>query len=461
MISTSPLSSAALDRPIEDAEELLQPFLQAEKPREQFRVGLEMERFGVQGSECRALQYEGQEGLLAIFHRLIEERGWEPSQEYENGPIIALTKENAAVTLEPGGQLEFSGSPLSDLHQVQAELSQHLREVAEISERFGVSWLNTGFHPFAKQADLPWVPKARYSIMKAYLPGQGSGAWDMMQRTSTVQLNLDYCDEEDAMDKLLVGLKMAPLANALLANSPFREGEFTSYKSLRGQVWLNMDPRRSGLLGHLWSKDKLSYGDYVEWALDAGMFLIKRHAEVIPNTGQSFRDFLKNGYQGQRATLADWRLHLNTLFPEARLKSTLELRPCDSLPLALAGASSALWLGVLADAESVAEAKRYLEQFSFRDISSARARLAEHGLSAKVGDVQGHAIAADLVKIAVGGLARRGRQNAKNQDESVFLAPLQELVQSGLSPADFAGRGLTPGPISRDLLLERTLLRLD
>ncbi len=461
MISTSSRPSPALDRPIEHPEDLLQPFLLAEKPRERFRVGLEMERFGVQGSECRALQYEGPEGLLAIFHCLIDERGWEPSREHENGPIIALTKEDAAVTLEPGGQLEFSGSPLADLHQVQAELTQHLHEVAEISARFGVSWLNTGFHPFAKQADLPWVPKARYSVMKAYLPGQGSGALDMMQRTATVQLNLDYCDANDAMDKLLVGLKMAPLANALFANSPFREGELTGHKSLRGQVWLNMDPRRSGLLGHLWSKDKLSYGDYVEWALDAGMFLIKREAEVIANTGQSFRDFLKNGYQGQRATQADWRLHLNTLFPEARLKSTLELRPCDSLPLALAGASSALWLGVLADAESVADAKRYLEQFSFRDISSVRPLLVEHGLSARVGGVQGHAIAMDLLKIAAGGLARRGRQNSENQDESVFLAPLQELAQTGLSPADFAGRGLTPGPISRDLLLERTLLRLD
>ncbi|MDX2052989.1 MAG: glutamate-cysteine ligase family protein [Polyangiaceae bacterium] len=460
MISQSPSALKPVDHPIERHEDLFEPFLQAEKPREAFRIGLEMERVGVHGKTCAPVPYEGERGVLGIMSRLIDERGWEPSRESENGPIIALTRGDAAVTLEPGAQLEFSGSPLPDMHQVDAELRTHLAEVAEVSEAAGIVWLNTGFHPFARQDELPWVPKARYAIMKNYLPKQGSGAWDMMRRTATVQLNLDYSDERDAMDKLLVGLKMAPIANALFANSPFREGQLTDKKSLRGEVWLKMDPRRSGLLGHLWNKPTLGYEDYVQWALDAGMFLIKRGERIIENTGQSFRDYLQNGYEGERATLADWRLHLNTLFPEARLKNTLELRPCDSLPLQYAGAASALWLGVLADSVSVAEAKSYLERFSFRDMESARPELVQRGQNVVVGGVSCQAIAEELTKIAVAGLNRRGRKNLRGQDETVFLEPLRALVQSGNSPADFATSGLSAGPVPPALLLDRTRLRL-
>lgn len=458
-LSAPPESDAG--RPIQHRDDLLAPFLAAEKPREQFRVGLELERFGVHGNACEPLDYDGSHGVLGVLQGLIDGYGWQPSRESENGPIIALTKDNAAVTLEPGAQLEFSGSPLKDLHQVQAELISHLKEVAEVSRRQAITWLSTGFHPFAKPSQLPWVPKARYAIMKSYLPGQGRGAWDMMQRTATVQLNLDYSDERDAMDKLLVGLKLAPFANAVFANSPFSEGQLTQHRSLRGQVWLNMDPRRSGLLGHLWAKERPGYDDYVEWALDAGMFLIKRDSRVVANTGQSFRDFLKEGYQGERATFADWRLHLNTLFPEARLKNTLELRPCDGLPVALSGAASALWLGVLADPTSVAEAKRYLEPFSYRDVSEARPRLVEAGLSANVGGVACSAIMVEMLKIARAGLARRALTNSSAQDESVFLAPLEELLETGRTPADFAAEGLQPGPIPTAILLEHTRLRLD
>jgi glutamate--cysteine ligase len=300
-----------------------------------------------------------------------------------------------------------------------------------------------GFHPLAKQKDLGWVPKQRYAIMREYLPTRGSGGLDMMRRTATVQANFDFSSEADALKKLVVCLKLAPLVNALGANSPFEEGKLSGYKSRRGFTWLNMDPDRSGLIPALLSAEKPGYRDYVEWALDAGMFLFKRHGKAVHNTGQKFRDFMKDGFEGERATFGDWKLHLNTLFPEARLKSTLEVRSSDSLPLRLGAAIPALFTGILYDAQALSEAEAFVRELPLREIIAARPSLVQFGLATRIGDRPMQALAERVLEIAAGGLSRRAFVNEHGKDERVHLELLTSLVQSGKTPADALIEGLT------------------
>jgi glutamate--cysteine ligase len=279
--------------------------------------------------------------------------------------------------------------------------------------------------------------------MREYLPKRGSGGLDMMRRTATVQANFDFSSEADALKKLVVCLKLAPLVNALGANSPFEEGKLSGYKSRRGFTWLNMDPDRSGLLPALLRAQQPGYRDYVEWALDAGMFLVKRHGQPVLNTGQKFRDFMANGYQGERATFGDWKLHLNTLFPEARLKSTLEVRSSDSLPLRLGCAVPALFTGILYDEQALSEAEAFAREVRLEELIAARPSLVQFGLAARIGDRPMQALAERVLEIADGGLRRRAQLNEHGQDERVHLQLLTSLVQSGKTPADAVIEGLT------------------
>jgi glutamate--cysteine ligase len=307
-----------------------------------------------------------------------------------------------------------------------------------------LTWLGVGFHPLAKQSDLGWVPKQRYAIMRDYLPPRGEGGHDMMRRTATVQGNYDFSDEADALKKLVVCLKLAPLVNALGANSPFSEGKLSGYKSRRGFTWLHMDPERSGLIPALVRNPKPGYRDYVEWALDAGMFLIKRHGKVVHNAGQKFRDFMQNGFEGERATFGDWKMHLNTLFPEARLKSTLEVRSSDSLPSRLGCAVPALFTGILYDEQALAEADAFTRELDLDVLEQARPLLVRYGLAAQVGGRPVQQLAERILEIANGGLSRRNLLNAQGKDERVHLELLTSLVQSGKTPADAMIEGLTP-----------------
>jgi len=265
----------------------------------------------------------------------------------------------------------------------------------------------------------------------------------MMRRTATVQANFDFSDEADAMRKLVVCLKLAPLVNALGANSPFEEGRLSGFKSRRGFVWLNMDPARSGMIPSLLKTPSPGYRDYVEWALDAGMFLIKRHGHPILNTGQTFRDFMQHGFQGERATFGDWKVHLNTLFPEARLKSTLEVRGSDSLPARYGCAVPALFTGILYDDRALAEAEAFTRELDVDTLLAARPELVRHGLAARVGARPMQELAERVLEIAHGGLSRRARFNERGEDEQLHLAPLTQLVQQGKTPADEMIAGLT------------------
>ncbi len=242
------------DRPISSLDELDTVFRAVEKPADKFRIGAEAEKFAIK-ADGSALQYEGEDGIVGIFDAL-SEYGWEPERESADGPVISLRRGGASITLEPGSQLELSGAALPDLHQVEAEFYNHLRELAPISKKLGLTWLGVGFQPLATQESLTWVPKQRYAIMREYLPTKGPAAHDMMRRTATVQANYDFSSEADAMKKLVLALKLSPLIHAMLANSPFKEGKLAGTKSVRGEVWLNMDPSRSGLIPSLWTPAK-------------------------------------------------------------------------------------------------------------------------------------------------------------------------------------------------------------
>ena len=315
------------DKPITSYDDFLSLFHAAVKPASEFRVGAEMEKFGVY-EDGTPVPYEGDSGVRAILEELAK-KGWKPEAESEGGPLIALLRDGASVTLEPGSQLELSGAPLLHAHQICAEFRAHLAEIAPFSQEKKIHWLGLGFHPFATRDAYTMVPKQRYAIMREYLPTRGSLALDMMLRTSTVQANYDYLSEADAMVKMRVALKLSPLTTAMFANSPFYEGQPFGGKSYRAKVWLDTDPDRSGLVPSLWKKNA-SFVDYVEWALDVPMFMFKRDGEKVVNTGQTFRSFWKSGFSGHKPTMSDWQTHLNTLFPEVRLKKTIEVRGADA-----------------------------------------------------------------------------------------------------------------------------------
>jgi glutamate--cysteine ligase len=398
-------------------------------------VGTEAEKFGVRKADGSPVPFEGPDGVKIVFAELRDRHGWQPEREHEGGEAIALRRGDASITLEPGAQLELSGAPLASIHQTHAEFRGHMAELRDISDELGVVWLGLGFHPFARQDDLPWVPKLRYGVMKRYLPTRGTRGLDMMRRTATVQANFDFESEKDAVRKLRVGLALSPILAAMFANSPFMEGRITGGRSQRAAVWLDVDPDRTGLLPFAWAED-FGYREYVEWALDIPMFLLKRDGRIVENTGQTFRAFLRDGFSGARATRSDWVMHLNTLFPEVRLKNTLELRSADSQPTAMVCALPALMKGVLYDERALAQAEALVRGLDHETVAAARPAVAEHALAATLAGRPIVEWARELLTIARDGLARIGDLDRQGRDETIHLARLEALIAEGRSPAD-------------------------
>jgi len=422
-------------------EDLLAIFRGAEKPRAQFRVGAEAEKFGVDAKTGAPISYGGDKGISRILQDLVVRHGWRGESEYEGGPTLALVKDrqanglpNANVTLEPGSQLELSGAPMVDVHAIHEEMAEHLAQIAPISAELGLVWLGLGFHPLARQEDLDWVPKLRYGIMREYLPTRGKYGLDMMRRTSTVQANFDYSSEADALRKLRVSSKLAPVTTAVFANSPFVEGALTGEVSRRARVWLDVDPDRTGLLPFCFAPDA-GFGGYVDWALDCPMFLFKRDGKPVDNRGQTFRDFLAHGFGGHRATASDWEMHLNTLFPEVRLKRTIEIRGADSLPLRYFAALPALWTGILYDDQALAEAEALVADYQVAELDEVRQRVPADGLRTPFRGRPLAAVAERVVDIARGGLVRRAIKDAAGKDESVHLDAISRLVARAECPA--------------------------
>ncbi len=444
--------------PIRRRDDLVAPFAAACKPVGNWKIGPEMEKFGWIEAAKRPLPYSGTPGVLGILEVLAERFGWSPEREQPGGPLLSLSRSGASVTLEPGGQLELSGAQSLTIHDVCQEGRAHMRELGPLSRALGVRWLGVGFHPLATRADFEWVPKQRYGIMREYLPKRGAHALDMMLRTCTVQVNLDYENEKDAMRKMRVSLALAPTTTAMFANSPWLEGKPHGGVTYRGRVWLDVDPDRSGLVPALW-KPKAGFADYIEWALDVPMFLFKRDGRAIANTGQTFRNFIESGFEGHVATMADWRLHLNTLFPEVRLKNTIEVRGADMQSTDLACALPALWTGVLYDERALAEAEALIDGWTYEEVAELRTRVWRDGLRARFRGRPLADVASRLVAIADGGLERRKRLSPSGKDERVHLNRLRQLVGEGKTPADVLLEGMDREPSPASAIVERSTLR--
>jgi glutamate--cysteine ligase len=425
------------DVPISGIDDLLEPFHRACKPPSEFRVGTEAEKFGWLTDTREPMPFSGPRGVQSVLNKLAERFAWTPERERPDGEVIALTRNGASITLEPAAQLELSGAPHRSIHETHAEFDQHFAELREVCGDQPLAWLSLGFHPFARQADLPSVPKLRYSIMERYLPTRGSRALDMMRRTCTVQANLDYASEADAVRKLRVGLALQPIVTAMFANSPFYEGQRSTRVSERADVWLHMDPDRTGLLPFAWERE-MSFESYVEWALDIPMFLVKRDDHVTANTEQTFREYLHRGRRGDRATLADWTTHINSLFPEVRLKNTLEMRGADAQPGPLLCALPALWKGLLYDETALARAESLVTPLSAALLSEVRTDVARLGLRAQLLERPLQAWASEVLEIATDGLQRLRAQLAdpRAESEAIYLSGITGLIHEGRSPAD-------------------------
>ncbi|MEZ4440362.1 MAG: glutamate-cysteine ligase family protein [Polyangiaceae bacterium] len=447
-------------RPIRRFDDLLEYFHSGHKGDGVELLGTESEKFGVQTKNGKPVSYDGRTcGILGFFERLLETGEWAPVLDYPGGPIIALERDRPIgkeqISLEPGAQLELSGAPQETVHGVADELAAHLEAIRPVSESCGVRWLSAGYHPLATPDRLPWVPKKRYEIMREYFPSVGTRGLDMMRRTATVQVNFDFSSEEDAMRKLRVGLKASPAAAAIFANSPFAEGAVTGRKSERTEVWLHTDRNRTGLLPMMLGPGA-SYRDYATWALDIPMYFFKRGGEIVANTGQPFRAFMEDGFEGHHAEMDDWILHLNTLFPEVRLQRTLEFRCIDAQSQARLPAVAGFWAGLIYDPTSLAAADELLASWDVETLEALRPMVAQRGLQAEVGGRSVLPLAQQLMELALAGLARRGRKNAAGEDERVHLTGLAELTAAGRCPADLLLEGIDGVPDLREAILDRT-----
>ncbi|MEE8395216.1 MAG: glutamate-cysteine ligase family protein, partial [bacterium] len=353
----------------------------------------------------------------------------------EGETLVALTRDEAAITLEPAGQLELSGAPMKTAHETCRELFGHINELRRISDPWDVGWLTLGRNPITATDDLPWMPKERYAIMRSYLPRRGSMALDMMLGTGTVQTNIDYADERDMAAKMRLASAVAPILTALYANSPFAGGQPTGFLSTRSHVWQNTDPDRCGIPPAVFHGD-FGYGDYIDFALDVPMFFIQREGRYLDYAGKSFRAFLSDGLDGHRATQADWVLHLSTLFPEARLKNVIELRMVDVGPLPMICSLPALTRGLFYDEGALAEATGLvgaLEPNSYPELQRDAARLA---LAAQAGGKPLREWARELLHIAAAGLGRLNAVDGKGENEVKYLDPLFRIVETGKTNAD-------------------------
>jgi glutamate--cysteine ligase len=443
--------------PIRRRDDLLLPFVEACKPRSEWRIGPEAEKFGV-FADGTPVPYSGERSVLRVLEHLVSAHRWVAEREHEGAPVIALARAGASVTLEPGGQLELSGAMAKDVHEVYAECGTHMAEIGPLSRQLGITWLAVGFHPFARREDFEWVPKQRYAVMRRYLPTRGSRALDMMLRTCTVQANYDYGDEADAMRKMRVSLALAPATTAMFANSPFTEGKPNGGVTFRGRTWLDVDPDRTGLLPALWAPDA-GFDRYVEWALDVPMFVFKRDGRAIENEGQSFRRFMADGFDGDRPNLDDWKLHLNTIFTDVRLKKTIEIRGADMQGGGLAGALAAVWTGILYDERALSEAEALVQGWTHDEVADLRTRVWRDGLRSPFRGRPLADVAVRVVAIARGGLERRAVVDAASgRDESVYLDRLAELVSRGQCPADVLLEGLDREKDLRAAMLARSTL---
>jgi glutamate--cysteine ligase len=425
-----------VDPLIEDRTQLVELFASGEKPREAWRIGTEHEKFVYRQSDHRAPGYAEPGGIRDLLSGLTR-FGWEPV--VEGGNVIALRGPDGTISLEPAGQLELSGAPLENLHQTCAETGRHLEQVKAVGDELGLGFLGLGMWPDKTRTELPIMPKGRYAIMLEHMPKVGSLGLDMMLRTCTIQVNLDYASEADMMRKFRVGLALQPLATAFFANSPFTEGKPNGMLSYRSHIWSDTDPHRTGMLPFVF-EDGFGYERYAEYALDVPMYFVFRDGKYINAAGQSFRDFLLGrlpALPGEKPRLSDWSDHLSTAFPEVRLKTFLEMRGADGGRWSKICALPALWVGLLYGGPALDAAWDMVKNWSMADREALRTSVPRLGLKAPLpGGGTLLDIAGEVVEIAASGLRHRAALSGAGDSEAGFLEPLQETVRTGKTPAE-------------------------
>jgi glutamate--cysteine ligase len=423
-------------RPIESRADLTAVFAAGEKPPSDWRIGTEHEKFVYRIADHRAPTYDEPGGIRDLLMGLTD-YGWEPVAE--NGNVIALKGVDGAISLEPAGQFELSGAALENLHETCAEAARHLDQCKTVGERLGLGFLGVGMWPDKRRADLPIMPKGRYAIMLRYMPEVGSLGLDMMLRTCTIQVNLDYSSEADMVKKFRVGLALQPVATALFANSPFTEGKPNGFKSFRSHIWEDTDPDRTGMLPFVF-EDGFGYERYCDYALDVPMYFVFRDGKYVDVAGESFRQFIDGKLPqlpGEKPRLTDWTDHLSTAFPEVRLKSFLEMRGADGGRWSRICALPALWVGLLYDSEALDAAWELVKHWDIGERERLRGEVPKLALDAVTPDGQPMREFADRVlEIAAGGLTRRAQVNSAGDNEGGFLDPLRDVIATGMTPAD-------------------------
>jgi glutamate--cysteine ligase len=417
--------------PIERYEQFVAYFEQACKPREHWRIGTEYEKVAVWASNGHAVTFTN--GIEEILRRLADRYRWTPLAE--EGRIVALQGDGATVTLEPGGQLELSGQVCENVHCARKEFEQHVKEIVSIGDDLGIVFLGLGMQPVSTLEEIEWVPKKRYGIMGPYMRRVGTLGQRMMKQTATVQVNIDYGSERDAIMKMRVGMGMAPLLTAMFANSPICDGRLNGYMSFRGHIWTDTDVARCGLLPFVFN-ERCGFTDYVEYALDVPMYFLVRDGRWTDMTALTFRRFWTEGYHDERAMLADWDAHLTTLFPEFRLKRYIEARSIDSQPPELMLAAPAMIKGIFYTDDCLSAAWDMVKHWDWEERQRLYHAVHREALRARIRGIEVRELARELVDIAEAGLNRQGQANAAGDSEAVYLEQLRDQVRRGRCPAD-------------------------
>ncbi len=424
--------------PIEHHDQMAQYLADGCKPREDWRIGTEHEKFGYCKDTLKPLPYEGDRSIRVMLEGLRDRHNWAPVEE--GGKLIGLEKDGANISLEPGGQLELSGAPVETIHETCDEVNTHLREVKDVADDIGVGFIGLGAAPEWSHEQMDLMPKGRYKLMDSYMQKVGTMGTTMMRRTCTVQVNLDFTSEADMVQKMRVAIAMQPIANALFANSPFLDGKPNGVKSTRGLVWRNLDDARTGMVPFVLDEG-FGFEAWVQYALDVPMYFVYRDGKYIDALGQSFRDFLKGelpALPGEKPTLSDWADHLTTLFPEARVKKFIEMRGADGGPWRRLCALPAFWVGLMYDQSALDGAWDLVKDWDAETREELRVAASTHGLQAEVGGLKMHDLAREAVALSEAGLKSRARPGAGGlvPDETHFLNALRDSIETGRVPAD-------------------------
>ncbi|MCE9523631.1 MAG: glutamate--cysteine ligase [Alphaproteobacteria bacterium] len=421
--------------PITSKDDLVNFIADGVKPKSEWRIGTEHEKFGYDLKTFKTLPYDGKPGIRAMLDGM-KRFGWEGI--YEGDHIIGLKMDGGAISLEPGGQFELSGAPLRSLHETCAEVNTHLEQVSTVASEMGAGFLGMGFHPTVRIDDVPVMPKGRYNIMRRYMPHVGSMGLEMMFRTCTIQVNLDFASEADMVKKFRVGLALQPIATAIFACSPFREGKPNGFLSYRAHVWTDVDNARSGMLPWVF-EDGMSFERYVDYALDVPMYFIYRDGKYHDVAGKSFRDFLAHklpGFEKIDPTLSDWADHLTTIFPEVRLKKFLEMRGADGGLWRRICALPALWTGIYYDQTALDAAWDMVKDWTAEERSALREAVPKLGLKTPFRNTNVQALARRMLELSRSGLRARAEKDSIGGTEEGFIEPLFQIAESGKTRAE-------------------------